>query len=554
MDKITDYRIQLAQKLYTEIEKESRTLLNPAQMTPTYQNYQADPQNLVQWVKDERDYLLSICDNDSVRMQMKHWTPLSDNDLDNTIIPDIVSFIALTAVEPSPDYSRFTIFENPKVYCDAFFMDYDILDEIHKEFAEKSGIPFKNPKNQNNTVNVNTSSANATGTVNGTPKQQYVAIPAAYVVTGNQSSGDYMEMLAKLGYSFRRNLARDVIEVNGDAITDGKESEILLKMRDNGYKGQNTIKNCINVIADDNAYHPIKDYFNSLSWDGTEVLDNFALLLDSPDPANAGAFFRKWMISVVAKIMEGEPNSMLVLEGGQGKGKSTLAKWLCPLKGYFKEGQIDPKNNDNKISACDMWIWEVGELNSTTKKADVDALKAFLTTREFNYRPPYGHHAITRPALASYIGTVNNSIGFLYDVTGNRRFWTIPTGNIDWDYKTLYNVNDLWAEAYARWKRGDDYSLSINETNELKENQSQYEVVNFTAEAIKKYYLIDPNKKDDPNWQILAYDLREQLKTVGCSNDDVNHVRTGNAITALGISRKRGTHNAVCYCGIRKKP
>ena len=146
MDKITDYRLQLAQELYTEIENESRTFLNPAQMTPNYQNYQIDSQNLVKWVKDERDHLLSICDGNSVRQCFELWLPMSDDDLDNSIIPNILSIIALTVVEPSPDYSRLTIFKTPETFLRLTLTKHiNTLNKIREEYAEKSGIPYHNP-------------------------------------------------------------------------------------------------------------------------------------------------------------------------------------------------------------------------------------------------------------------------------------------------------------------------------------------------------------------------------------------------------------------------
>lgn len=548
MEKITKYQIESARILFEAIEKKPDDIINPAHLKPIYRNWQNNISELQKWVKDEYTVFLNLCENEDARQSLK--TLIQEPSNLDSIISNITAFIALCAVVPTPDYKLFTIYDDPDqkiiniigLYSQAFKTAKKAYSaEAYKAGADTAtaqttaGTSFSNNIG-NSAVSGNTAYSSIPGNsaVKGTA-YKYQAIPAQYVVSGNKSTRDYMQELSNLGYYFRLNEATAVIEVNGKPKTDSLESEIVLSMSDKGYKGRKIIEDCWNVLAEQNKYNPIKDYFNSLSWDGVTVLDQFVTLLSPTDPIFAGILFRKWMISVVAKIMDHIPNSMLVLEGRQGSGKSTLAKWLCPLPDYYMEGQIKPDDKDYKGYACSKLLWEVGELGSTTRRADQESLKAFLTTHEFTYRPSYGHNSITRPHLASYIGTVNNSSGFLFDVTGNRRFWTIGTGDIDFSYGNLYNVNDLWAEAVARWKQGESYTLTADESKNLSEKQDDYRTVNPAAEAIKRYFYIDP---DNSQWILTFSELKEKLQDkCKLSPAELSANKIGDAITELGIKR-----------------
>ena len=543
---ITSSHIEQARLIFDGIEKGRE--LEPASMVSIYNNRDT----LKQWINKTVEYFCSACTDPTTRDTLKSW--VNENDKHAIII---AKFIAISSTFMSFPYDRFEIYQNAELTISGLLSS---MQQLINEFTMEQEIIQVESGANPETVMANY--AGESGTASTDPntaletKPSYVPVPTAYVITGEKTTGDYMNQLYSLGYTFRLNNVTNRIEVNGEDKSDSIESEIYLAMRDKGYKGRAVILDCINVVAKQNEYHPIQNYFNSLSWDGTEVLDNFALLLDPSDPVYAGIIFRKWMISVVAKVMDHAQNSMLVLEGEQGTGKSQLARWLCPLPKYFRESAIQPDNKDHEISACGKWLWEVKELSSTTRRADQDALKGFLTAEEFTFRPAYARNDITRPALASYIGTVNNSSGFLIDVTGNRRFWTISTGNINWDYSTLYNPNDLWAEAFARWKRGESFTLTKDENNSLLESQEQYKVVNMTAEAIQEYFEIDLSKVNDPSWNIPVIKVRDCLKNNGLSEADVNPRRIGDAAKELNIPVKKVKRNGktvTIYFGIKPK-
>ncbi len=81
-------------------------------------------------------------------------------------------------------------------------------------------------------------------------------------------------------------------------------------------------------------------------------------------------------------------------------------------------------------------------------------MKHFISTKTVTVRKPYGHYDITKPALASLIGTINNEAGFLSDPTGNRRFLVCTIEAINWDYMQIVDLTQLWAEATFKYKNG----------------------------------------------------------------------------------------------------
>ncbi len=111
------------------------------------------------------------------------------------------------------------------------------------------------------------------------------------------------------------------------------------------------------------------------------------------------------------------------LAADQGAGKSHFGKLDVSAAGYFIEKHVNPDDKDCSLYRTRAFVWEIMEIGATTKRADVEALKAHITATTVTERKAYGHYDTVKPAVASYIGTVNpDGAGFLQDTTGNRRF------------------------------------------------------------------------------------------------------------------------------------
>lgn len=351
----------------------------------------------------------------------------------------------------------------------------------------------------------------------------------------------YIETLHSLGYSFKLNELDDTVEVNGKPISDVLRAKIFSQMADRGFKGMERVEHVYTGHAYDNRYHPIKDYLTGLKWDGrphvTAFLDHLTF---AENEKTAKKFFVRWMLGAVGKVNNHDQNFMLVLDGEQGIGKSRLARWLCPLPEYFIEGAIQTDDKDSYLRLIRHWIWEVAELQATTRKADREALKNFITTEWVTVRKPFGRHDLKKPACASMIGTINESgSGFLDDRTGNRRFAVVNLKNIDWGYAQAIDVNQLWAEVMVAYLSGERGALSPDEQREQTKINMGYGSLSTVEEFLWASYKIDT---DNEIWH-PAYEILKVLELNGLTgNQRANLMELGQILKAKeseGVTKGR---------------
>lgn len=363
-------------------------------------------------------------------------------------------------------------------------------------------------------------------------------------------ASQYIDQLRLLGYEFRMNHAR-IIEVNGVPITDGLAAEIRMAMRDAGFPYVKVMEDAYTAHAYANQYHPVQDYLTGLTYLGQPTIRALANYFTDKNDAFY-PFLRRWMIGACAKAMEGGQNFMLVLDGPQDIGKSYFAKWLCPLPEFFIEGGINTTEKDVWLRLSHYWIWEVDELDATTRKADRSALKSFITRRNVTERRSYGRHDETLPALASLIGTINTGgNGFLNDPTGNRRFAVVELENIDRAYSREIDKHQLWAEAYALYDSGEDWRLTPEEKALQREINEEYEYSSPTEEFFWRYYDIDPTLDE---WMPVA-DIIAELEIRGLKTPQHRAMMDlADLLKRAGVEKARkGRDRVTSYKGIREK-
>lgn len=322
-------------------------------------------------------------------------------------------------------------------------------------------------------------------------------------------SSEYIQVLNELGYKFELCVLDDRVWINGAPVSDVTQAVIRSQMRDRGYTHTNIMEDAYVANAAANSFHPIKRYLEGLRYDGHEHIAKLSMLFEDEDNI-FGVFFRRWLIGSVAKVYRAEQNPMLVLDGAQNMGKSHFVRWLCSaLPEYQIEGPINPDNKDDQIRLMNKWIWEVAELGATTRKADREALKHFLTVRQVTARAPYGKNDLIKPALASFIGTINNEAGFLNDHSGNRRFVAVHLSSIDWGY-TKFNPDNVWAEAAAAYHAGEGWRLDAAELELSHTINTKYEVSDPLEDLINQLFEID---NTEAAWEIRTIDILEALHT-----------------------------------------
>lgn len=353
--------------------------------------------------------------------------------------------------------------------------------------------------------------------------------------TVGSKTDDYVKALDAHEYHLRLNEMSDRIEIKGlGPITDVQESVIIGRIMDCDMKGEAAIRRSLQISANRNKYHPVREYLNSLTWDGQ---DHFAALMNKLSMSSnlAEVFWRKFLIGSIAKVVNAQQNFMLVLVGAQGKGKSRLVNWLCPLKHLYHEGPVSPDNKDDLLLLINTWLWEVAELDSTTRKADRSALKHFISMKQIKVRVPYGRYAIDKPAAASMIGTVNeDGTGFLSDPSGNRRFGVIQLNDIDWSYEKI-DINQLWAQMFAAYKNGEVFELTRHEQEIQNELNLNYTLATPLEELFTSYFEYD---KSQPEKFMSTMDILEALENVGLKGEQYkNAMALAGVMTKLGLEK-----------------
>lgn len=357
----------------------------------------------------------------------------------------------------------------------------------------------------------------------------------------------YLKILEKLGYTFALNTCGDIVEVNGQRLESIELATIRARMRQNGFTSMAAVEDVIHMEAAAHRYHPIKDYLKGcgVNYDGDQhIIFLGAHFTESTEPHKLfSTWLRRWLVGVVAKVFgDGHnQNPMLVLDGRQNIGKSYFAWWLCSqMEDYFIESSINTADKDNLVRLIANWIWEVSELGATTRKSDVESLKAFITQRKVTVRRPWGRMDMVKPAMASFIGTINNSAGILADQTGNRRFLVSTFSEIDWEYSKEIDVNQVWGEAYIAFHAGEDWRPSVQELQMSEENNEGYKFPDVTEGYLVRYFDIDP--ADVASWTSTA-DIVAKMQESGyrASSSRAIAMHIAATLKEMGIEKKKHT-------------
>lgn len=318
---------------------------------------------------------------------------------------------------------------------------------------------------------------------------------------------DYVAAAEEMGYVFRLNDLADTVEVNGQRMSDVIEAELLSRLHEQGLTNAEVARRAFVTQAAQNRYHPVKEYLNSLQWDGQDYISALANhFTDAHEPITYAdgtqrttfhAWLLRWLIGAVAKVYNPQTaqNAMLVLDGGQGIGKSYFVRWLCPIESLHFEGAIRTEDKDYLGYMTQYFVWEVGELGATIRKADHEALKAMITLQHAVYRPSYGRYALDKPALASLIGTVNFDGGLLNDSTGHRRFRPVTLIALDKNYSQM-NINQVWAQAVALYQNGESWQLTEEEKTRHAEITANYEIEDVMENQIRQWFTVNPGNAD----------------------------------------------------------
>ena len=282
-----------------------------------------------------------------------------------------------------------------------------------------------------------------------------------------------------LADAIRLNLLSERIDIvkpvgwprSGKTLSDTDMKYILRRMEKYGISSEKKIESAIRIVANENRYHPIRDYLNSLKWDGTEriahVLHHF---LGAAEDEYTCEAMRIFLLGAIKRVFQPgcKFETMLCLVGGQGAGKSTFFRLLAVKDEWFSDDlrRLDDDNVYRKLQGH--WIIEMSEMIATANAKSIEEIKSFLSKQKETYKIPYETHPADRLRQCVFAGTTNRQDFLPRDRTGNRRFIPIPVDAelaevhiLDNEEESRAYINQLWAEALTIYNSG-NYKLAFS--------------------------------------------------------------------------------------------
>lgn len=275
------------------------------------------------------------------------------------------------------------------------------------------------------------------------------------------------------------------------------------------------LEEAVLVVSRRHAYHPVRERLLALRgrWDQVNRLDCWLRRCmleedewDEREPLQqyltlAGRWFLMGMVARVMPVMRDGArikvgpgvkfDYMLVLEGPQGWGKSTVAATLGGE--HFSDTALVIGDKDSYQNIQGILVVEWSELENMSKQ-EVTRVKQFISSPSDRFRATFDRRPAKYPRQCVFIGTTNEA-NYLTDTTGNRRFWPVrATRAPDSDW-LRENLEQLLAEAVHRVDAGERFWPTREEQRLLFDPQQHERTVESSLEASIRVYLYDPDQR-----------------------------------------------------------
>ncbi len=355
--------------------------------------------------------------------------------------------------------------------------------------------------------------------------------------TGSKHEQHFNIIRAVWGKRIRWNILKKQVELDGarlplDRIKTRIARDIHIDI------SREDAKEIVLELANENPYNPVVEYLNAVAQKyptcNTEILDTItSKYLGTTDPLHA-VLMRRTLIAAVARAYNPgcKHDNITILQGDQGWLKSTFWAVLAgDDSDWFTDDISSGSEKDEILKLSQYWILEFAEFENAYKKREVSQLKAFLSRRKDSCRRPYGTDIedFRRPSI--FVGSTNKP-EFLYDPTGERRYWVIPCLK-KIDIAALKQERDLlWAATVAAYRNGEQWWLSDDEDLALKAANEQYQASDSWEIPIATYLL---NRQRTSVGEILT----EVLKLELARQDRATEMRVAELLRRMGWKKTK---------------
>jgi hypothetical protein len=214
-------------------------------------------------------------------------------------------------------------------------------------------------------------------------------------------------------------------------------------------------------LANKNPFHPVRDYFGCLQWDGVARLDTlFEYYFDAEPIDYLEALSATWLILAVRRMRSDKPIDQKVVPtilGRQGNDKGEALKVLAVRPEWFSDHfDVQMPSKEVLETFCGKLIVEHAEMDSI-RRYDTGRVKVAISRTQDKARQAYDRLATERSRQFVLAATANHEKIF-HDETGNRRWYPLKARNIRID-ELRRDRDQLWAEAVHRERAGESTEI-----------------------------------------------------------------------------------------------
>lgn len=283
--------------------------------------------------------------------------------------------------------------------------------------------------------------------------------------------------------------------------------------------GKQVIDDALAEVTHINTIHPVREYLDSLVWDGTERLGRLYVdFLGAEDTEYTHALTITHAKAAVRRIYEPgcKFDNVLVLQGPQGIGKSTIIRQM--MGPWVNDSIGDITGKDAMEGLKGSWGVELSEMQATNR-AGTDQIKAYISKTEDKFRVAYGRRTEIFKRQCVFFATTNDDI-CLRDRTGGRRFWILEClggterGPMD---MTQDEKDQYWAEAVCLYRENPSLLLPPDIERQARDVQ-EAKTEGSELQGVIEGYLDMPIPK---NWDLMTVSERQHFIQYGDEAGDL---------------------------------